>query len=252
MSKIVEFIKKFFSFLNKVEDEIKKEDVVVIEKKEKDEEIIIPSPISDPVVVIKKPKKAPIKKSATPTKKKTSPTKKSSFEVFPEILYGINTKNKIPGALNFTYAELLKSATAKRKKIKNIPTKEQFKKLIITARKILQPVRNQFGKVIVTSGFRCIKLCLAIGSTKNSNHARGEAVDFYVADKNVDLFDVVSWIYHNLEFRELILEFSKDNSRKKPLIIHCAYREGGNIKMLKHPETYKKISLQDLKKYLQE
>ncbi len=250
MNKIVEFIKKFFLFLNKVENEVKKEKNSTLSYEEK---IIVPSPISEPVVVSKKPKKIPAKKQIIPTKKKSNPTKKNSFEVFPEILYGINTKKKIPGALNFTYAELLKSTAAKRKKIKNIPTKVQFKKLIVTARKILQPIRNQFGKVIVTSGFRTIKLCLAIGSTKNSNHAKGEAVDFYIADKNINLYDVIVWIYHNLEFRELILEFSKDNSKKqKPLIIHCAYREGGNIKMLKHPETYKKISLQELQKYLQE
>jgi len=147
---------------------------------------------------------------------------------------------------------LIKSETAERLKIKNVPTKSQLKNLVTVAKKCMQPIRDKFGKIIVTSGFRCPELCLKVGSSVNSNHTRGEAVDFYVYDKNVKLIDVVSWIYKNLEFRELILELGNKRDKRSPLIIHIAYRTNGNIKQIKHPITYKPISLQELKQYLKD
>jgi len=50
----------------------------------------------------------------------------------------------------------------------------------VLCEKILQPVRDHFGRVKVTSGFRSPELCQAIGSSPNSQHARAEAADFEV------------------------------------------------------------------------
>ena len=75
---------------------------------------------------------------------------------------------------NFTLSELTKSDTAIRKGINNNPNAEQIEKLKTLCEKILQPVRDHFGRVKVTSGFRSPELCQAIGSSINSQHSRGK------------------------------------------------------------------------------
>jgi zinc D-Ala-D-Ala carboxypeptidase len=81
---------------------------------------------------------------------------------------------------NFTLSELIKSDTAIRRGIDNNPNAEQIEKLKALCENILQPVRDHFGRVKVTSAFRSVDLCLAIGSSANSQHAKAEAADFEV------------------------------------------------------------------------
>ena len=72
---------------------------------------------------------------------------------------------------NFTLQELIKSDTAIRRGIDNNPNADQIEKLKALCENILQPVRDHFGRVKVTSGFRYMELCTAIGSSVNSQHA---------------------------------------------------------------------------------
>ena len=65
---------------------------------------------------------------------------------------------------NFTLSELTKSDTAIRKGINNNPNAEQVEKLKELCENILQTVRDHFGRVKITSGFRSVDLCIAIGS----------------------------------------------------------------------------------------
>ena len=67
---------------------------------------------------------------------------------------------------NFSLQELIKSDTAIRKGINNNPNSGQIEKLKALCENILQPVRDHFGRVKVTSGFRSVDLCLAIGSSE--------------------------------------------------------------------------------------
>ena len=124
---------------------------------------------------------------------------------------------------NFTLSELTKSDTAIRKGINNNPNAEQIEKLKALCENILQPVRDHFGRVKVTSGFRSVDLCLAIGSSSNSLHARAEAADFEcVGVDNVELFD---WIKNNLSPDQLILEFYTPGEPNSGWI-HCSWIEG--------------------------
>lgn len=134
---------------------------------------------------------------------------------------------RIPGAPDFMYKEFIKSATALRLGISNVPKESQWKCIETLAIKILQPVRSHFGRIRITSGFRSVKLCQAIGSSAKSNHTRGQAADFEPINPKIKLFSILEWIHHNLEYRELIAEFFPGGW------IHCAYREGGNDKILK-------------------
>ena len=106
---------------------------------------------------------------------------------------------------NFTLSELTKSDTAIRKGINNNPNAEQIEKLKALCENILQPVRDHFGRVKITSGYRRPELCAAIGSQARSQHAKAEAADFEcVGVDNAELFD---WIKSNLSPDQLILEF---------------------------------------------
>ena len=124
---------------------------------------------------------------------------------------------------NFTLQELIKSDTAIRLDINNNPNSGQIEKLKDLCENILQPVRDHFGRVKVTSGFRSEQLCLKIGSSINSQHAKAEAADFEcMGTDNAELAD---WIYENLEFDQLILEFYTPGEPNSGWI-HCSWISG--------------------------
>lgn len=126
---------------------------------------------------------------------------------------------------NFSLAEMVKSQTAERKGIPNEPNDENVYAMTLLAENILQPVRDEFGSFIVSSGYRSPELCVAIGSNIHSQHAKGEAADFEVA--GMDNYDLALWIEQNLEFDQLILEcYTGGNTGW----IHCSYVPEGNRK----------------------
>jgi zinc D-Ala-D-Ala carboxypeptidase len=106
---------------------------------------------------------------------------------------------------NFSLQELIKSDTAIRKGIDNNPNADQVEKLKTLCEKILQPVRDHFGRVKVTSGYRSPELCVAIGSSLTSQHSKAEACDFEVM--GVDNAEVADWVYSNCQPDQLILEY---------------------------------------------
>jgi zinc D-Ala-D-Ala carboxypeptidase len=138
-----------------------------------------------------------------------------------------NLNAKIIGAPNFKYGEFTKSSTAMRHGIKNEPTEDQWRCIELVASKILQPIRENFGPIRITSGFRTVELCLKVGSSITSNHAQGQAVDFEPLRDNVSLLQILTFIHDNLDYRELIAEYFPGGW------VHCAYRKGGNSKILK-------------------
>jgi len=121
---------------------------------------------------------------------------------------------------NFTLLELIKSDTAVRKGINNNPNAGQIENLKLLCENILQPVRDHFGRVKVTSGFRSEELCLAIGSSVNSQHAQGCAADFECV--GVDNAEVADWIKKNLETDQLILEYYNPGEPNSGWI-HCSW-----------------------------
>ena len=126
---------------------------------------------------------------------------------------------------NFTLDEMIKSQTAERKGIDNYPDKDQIENLKLLAQNILQPIRDKFGAFIISSGFRSPELCVAVGSTVKSQHAKGQAADFEVA--GIDNYDLARWIESNLPFDQLILEFYKDGEPNSGWI-HCSYSSNHN------------------------
>lgn len=152
-------------------------------------------------------------------------------------------KAKIPGALNFRYGEFIKSQTATRMGIPNEPTEEQWQAIERLAVHVLQPVRDEFGPIRITSGYRSPDLCMAIGSSSISNHTRGEAADFEPAGTGVSMMEIIKFIERKLPYRELIAEYFPGGW------IHVAYREGGNDRFLKLKDkqhNYSRVAIGDL------
>jgi len=108
---------------------------------------------------------------------------------------------------NFLLSELTHTDTG----AVNVPNDEQRYKLLLIAQYLLQPIRDKFGAVHVTSGFRSEFVHEAIKKVQNaptsstSQHLLGEAVDFIPEG---DIEEVFEWCKENLIFGQLINENS--------------------------------------------
>ena len=129
---------------------------------------------------------------------------------------------------NFTLDELTKSQEAIRLGIPNEPQDEHITNLILLCKNILQPVRNYFKiPVSISSGYRSPDLCEAIGSSRTSQHARGQAADFEIF--GVLNKEVSDWLEKNTNYDQCILEFW-NHSDPNSGWVHCSYNDLGNRK----------------------
>ena len=129
---------------------------------------------------------------------------------------------------NFSLLELTKSQTAERKGIDNTPSTEHRDNLKSLCTRILQPIRDHFGRVVsVSSGYRSEALCIAIGSKISSQHAKGQAADFEIF--GLSNGELATWIKENLDYDQLILEYWTPESPNNGWI-HCSYNSEGNRK----------------------
>ena len=129
---------------------------------------------------------------------------------------------------NFSLNELTKSQTAERKGIDNTPSAEHQENLKSLCEMILQPIRDHFGQVVsVSSGYRSPELCVAIGSSTNSQHAKGQASDFEIF--GVSNKELADYIDQNLDYDQLILEYWKESDPNSGWV-HCSFNTQGNRK----------------------
>ena len=108
---------------------------------------------------------------------------------------------------------MTKSQTAERKGIDNVPNADHIFNLTALCENILQPIRNEFGSFIVSSGYRSPELCEAIGSKATSQHAKGEAADFEVAG-------ISGWIHCSYvpDGRKETLTYNRSEGYRKGLL----------------------------------
>ena len=115
---------------------------------------------------------------------------------------------------HFTLGEMI---TTSHRHIDNMPTPEEIERLTRLCLEFMEPVRERFGPIRVTSGFRCVNLNSAIGGSKASAHIYGCAADFvtYAATRSSLLF---SWnaTHKRARFCNLNVSFGSwpDNMRK--------------------------------------
>jgi zinc D-Ala-D-Ala carboxypeptidase len=127
---------------------------------------------------------------------------------------------------NFSLSELTKSEAATRLGLDNTPALQIIENLEALVENILQPVRDKFGPVVVTSGYRSPEVNKAIGGSTTSDHCKGQAADFEVLGK--DNRELAIWIAENMQFTQLILEFYKPGVPDSGWV-HCSY-DPGNLK----------------------
>ena len=112
----------------------------------------------------------------------------------------------------FELNELLKSDTALSKKIDNSPSWEIVEHLDELVTKILDPLREAWGKPIkISSGYRCPRLNQAVGGAATSVHKCGWAADLQTSGKFETFRDfVVNWVKkNNIGFDQILLESNK-------------------------------------------
>ena len=137
----------------------------------------------------------------------------------------LHTEEDIRVAPNFTLPELVKSSTAERMGISNMPDSAQILvNLTNVANHILQPVRDEVGPLRVNSGYRGLALNKAVGGSKTSQHCWGEAADF--ESSRIGNYKLARWIKENLDFDHLILEFYTQGQPSSGWV-HCSFKTNG-------------------------
>ena len=117
---------------------------------------------------------------------------------------------------NFTLEELIETRHGE-----NTPTAEHIENLKLLAQKVLQPLRDNVGKVVVSSGFRCERVNKIVGGDTTSQHLKGEAADVICVNNR----QAFIYIANNLPFDQLIWEYGND---KAPSWIHVSFKRVGN------------------------
>lgn len=134
---------------------------------------------------------------------------------------------------NFTLAEFTRSGTATAKGIDNTAPDWAVRNLRALCEYVLQPVRDRFGPVKITSGWRCQELERALKGkplswTSASQHTFGEAADFKVP--GVSNVEVADWITENCDFDQLILEYPDGTPNGG--WIHCSALRNARVETL--------------------
>jgi hypothetical protein len=124
-------------------------------------------------------------------------------------------------------SELIRSESAKRNGILNMPTEAHIANLKILAEKIFEPIRNNFRCPIhVSSGYRSKELNVKVGGSITSQHSSGEAIDLDMdgTPNGVTNKMIFDYIYKNLDFDQLIWEFG---TNENPDWVHVSYESTG-------------------------
>lgn len=113
---------------------------------------------------------------------------------------------------DFTLSEFTDTDTG----LPNVPGEGEIRNLKLLAQKVLQPARNKFGVINVTSGFRSPEVNSSVKGSATSDHLYGRAADI----KCEDMAEVFNYIRKYLPFKQLIWEFGTD---VQPGWIHVSY-----------------------------
>ena len=122
---------------------------------------------------------------------------------------------------HLSLSEVIRSESAKRNGISNMPTPEHIENFKILATKVFEPIREHFGVPIrISSGYRSAELNKCVNGSATSQHSSGEAIDIdqdYTTITNKQVFE---YIRDNLTFDQLINEFDYS-------WVHVSYKANG-------------------------
>lgn len=124
-------------------------------------------------------------------------------------------------------SEVIRSESAKRNGISNMPIESHIRNLKLLAENIFQPIRNNFRCPIhISSAYRSIELNRIVKGSLTSQHCTGEAIDIDMdgTPNGVTNKMVFDYIKDNLEFDQLIWEFGTNDN---PDWVHVSYESTG-------------------------
>ena len=134
----------------------------------------------------------------------------------------MNDFKKIRFSKDFTLDEFVRTSTG----VDNIPNQTEIDALQALVTNVLQPLRNHFNKPLrITSGFRSILVNAKVGgSSKTSQHMKGEASDFQIEGvTNQQIIDAARKL--RLPYDQII-----DEQLRGSKWIHVSYSQKGNKK----------------------
>jgi len=120
-------------------------------------------------------------------------------------------------------AELIRSESAKRHGINNMPTAEHIENLKALAENIFEPIRTEFRvPIYISSGYRSKELNKFVKGSATSQHCKGEAIDIDMDSHshNITNKDIFDFIVAKLPFDQVINEFNY-------AWIHVSYKKNG-------------------------
>jgi hypothetical protein len=128
---------------------------------------------------------------------------------------------------HLSLSEVIRSESAKRNGISNMPIPLHIENFKLLAEKVFEPVRLHFGcPIYISSGYRSIQLNKCIGGSLTSQHCTGEAIDIDMdgSQSGVTNKMVFDYIKDNLVWDQMIWEFgTKENADW----IHVSYKSTG-------------------------
>ena len=132
-----------------------------------------------------------------------------------------------------SYREGVRSRTADRLGLENIPNTEQLKCMKSIAEDVFEPLRAYVGGPIkINSFFRGEPVNTAIGGSKYSQHMKGQAMDIDDTFGRMTNAEMYHFIKDHLDFDQLIWEFGDEDN---PNWIHVSY--------VTHRENRKKLTV---------
>lgn len=126
--------------------------------------------------------------------------------------------------LNFKISELIKSDTAIKNNINNMPDINSLDNLLDLIFYCLQPIRDKIKKpMIITSGFRSNLVNKLVKGVSNSQHLKGQAADFIINGMTpTQIIEKIKTC--NIDFDQLINEYDR--------WVHVSYNKNNNRRQI--------------------
>lgn len=137
---------------------------------------------------------------------------------------------------NFSLKELVASETASRFGFREqfVPNDTIVANLKLLCEQLLQPIRDEVGVLIVTSGYRCKRLNGIVSKEPNSSHTFGQAADIVLPDRrNKRLVSAIAKLTKSRVIYpgKVILEYGTPSS---PQWVHISYGNPASNRWLKY------------------
>ena len=135
---------------------------------------------------------------------------------------------------NFRFYELTRSDIAERRGIDNrFASVRHLRAAVHLCRRVLQPVRDEFGRFSPNSVYRCQALERALKGKparwrSRSQHAVGEACDLEIP--GMATLELARWVARHLEFDQLICECYDPARGPNSGWVHVSLRRPGGAR----------------------